>query len=140
LQFTSLTHWFNFQTSLPDEFFKPKRTKKRTPQKPRNRPHAVKTKSKRIINPDGKIKRNLKICAFNIQIFGDAKMADDFVRTNLIKIFKNFDLVAVQEIRDSNGDAFPAFVEALNAERNVFDMAVGERQARVSSVFWYLHT
>jgi len=37
-----------------------------------------------------------KICAFNIQIFGDAKMADHFVRTNLIKIFKNFDLVAVQ--------------------------------------------
>jgi len=120
-------------TSLPDEFFKPKRTKKRTPQKPKNRPHAVKTKSKRIVNPDGKIKRNLKICAFNIQIFGDAKMADDFARTNLVKIFKNFDLVAVQEIRDSNGDAFPAFVEALNAERNVFDMAVGERQGRSHS-------
>lgn len=61
--------------------------------------NSVKTKSKRIVNPDGKIKRNLKICAFNIQIFGDAKMADDFVRTNLIKIFKNFDLVAVQGIR-----------------------------------------
>jgi len=64
--------------------------------------NSVKTKSKRIINPDGKIKRNLKICAFNIQIFGDAKMADDFVRTNLIKIFKNFDLVAVQGKRLSS--------------------------------------
>ena len=53
-------------------------------------------KSKRIVKPDAKIKRDLKICAFNIQIFGVAKMADDFVRTNLIKIFKNFDLVAVQ--------------------------------------------
>lgn len=45
LQFSSLTHWFNFQTSLPDEFFKPKRTKKRTPQKPRNRPHAGQSNS-----------------------------------------------------------------------------------------------
>ena len=58
--------------------------------------NSVKTKATRIVNPDGKIKRNLKICAFNIQIFGDAKMADDFIRNNLIKIFKHFDLVAVQ--------------------------------------------
>ena len=44
-----------------------------------------------------------------------------------------FDIIAVQEIRDSNGDAFPFFVNELNKVCNRYDYCVGERQGRSSS-------
>ena len=72
--------------------------------------------------------RLIRFAAFNIQIFGDAKIGDNFVREKLIEIFTKFDLVVVQEIRDSNGDAFPYFIQQLNKVCDWYDFSVGERQ------------
>ena len=74
--------------------------------------------------------RLIRFAAFNIQIFGDAKIGDNFVREKLIEIFTKFDLIVVQEIRDSNGDAFPYFIQQLNKVCDRYDYSVGERQGQ----------
>ena len=50
---------------------------------------------KRVKNPKSKV-GPIRFAAFNIQVFGDAKIADHFKRTSLVKIISNFDLIAVQ--------------------------------------------
>ena len=75
----------------------------------------------------------IRFAAFNIQIFGDSKIENEFCLDYLVKIISKFDLIAVQEIRDSNGDAFPKFINALNQKDNIYDFAVGDRQGRTSS-------
>ena len=57
-------------------------------------------------------------------------MSDDFIREKLIEIFTKFDLIVVQEIRDSNGDAFPYFIQQLNKACDRYDFSVGERQGQ----------
>ena len=91
--------------SLNDDFFKRKHNHKRrrphsgTCARPRgciltgNREKTkmcfkVKRKDKRVKNASQKLaKRVIRFAAFNIQIFGDAKIADKFVREKLVDIF-----------------------------------------------------
>jgi endonuclease/exonuclease/phosphatase family metal-dependent hydrolase len=47
----------------------------------------------------------IKIASFNIQVFGRSKVGKEDVMINLIKILNEFDLIAIQEIRDKTGDA-----------------------------------
>ena len=55
----------------------------------------VKRKDKRIKKSAQKqlAQRVIRFAAFNIQIFGDAKIADEFVRAKLIEIFTKVRLV-----------------------------------------------
>ena len=60
-----------------------------TPDGPQNKP-----------TPD-----SIKIASFNIQIFGQSKASDQEVMNILVQIIRNFDIVAIQEIRDAAGTA-----------------------------------
>ena len=116
----------------------------------KSRVFSVKRKNVRVKGATKKLdQRLLRFAAFNIQIFGDAKIADEFVREKLIEIFTKvrvliplssivvtifqFDIIVVQEIRDSNGDAFPYFVGELNKKCDRYDFCVGHRQGRSTS-------
>lgn len=57
---------------------------------------------------------SFKICAFNIQSFGEAKANNKKVMDILTKIITRCDLCLVQEVRDSKGDAIPTLVKNLN--------------------------
>ncbi|XP_063065273.1 deoxyribonuclease I-like 1-like [Engraulis encrasicolus] len=57
---------------------------------------------------------SLKICAFNVQSFGEAKAHNKKVMDVLIKIIARCDLCLVQEVRDSKGKAIPTLVKHLN--------------------------
>ncbi|KAL2103711.1 hypothetical protein ACEWY4_000579 [Coilia grayii] len=60
---------------------------------------------------------SLKICAFNVQSFGEAKAHNKKVMNMLIKIIARCDLCLVQEVRDSKGEAIPTLVKHLNREQ-----------------------
>ncbi|KAJ8017234.1 hypothetical protein DPEC_G00015690 [Dallia pectoralis] len=58
---------------------------------------------------------SLKICAFNVQSFGEAKVHNRKVMGILIKILARCDLCLIQEVRDSKGEAIPTLVKDLNS-------------------------
>jgi deoxyribonuclease-1-like protein len=55
-----------------------------------------------------------KIAAFNIQVFGRAKRQKEDVMAILTRIVREFDIVLVQEIRDSSEQTVPSFLQRIN--------------------------
>ncbi|XP_078520252.1 deoxyribonuclease-1-like [Lissotriton helveticus] len=55
-----------------------------------------------------------KICAFNIQSFGEAKAANKAVMDVLVKILVRCDISLIQEVRDSKGEVVPALIKEMN--------------------------
>jgi len=56
----------------------------------------------------------IKVAAFNIQIFGRAKREKEDIMAILVNITRQFDLVLIQEIRDSSETTAPLFLEKIN--------------------------
>jgi deoxyribonuclease-1-like protein len=75
-------------------------------------------------------KNTIKIATFNIQIFGKAKREKDDVVKILEEIVKNFDVVAIQEVRDITETTIPYFVERLNSSGKKFNYVISERLGR----------
>ncbi|XP_048780026.1 deoxyribonuclease-1-like isoform X2 [Ostrea edulis] len=78
----------------------------------------------------------IRIGAFNIQIFGETKFNKPGVVQELIKILSRYDIVLVQEIRDSSETYIYRLVdEANNSTRTnePFSLVVSERLGRTSS-------
>ncbi|XP_037540151.1 deoxyribonuclease I-like 1-like [Nematolebias whitei] len=57
---------------------------------------------------------SLKICAFNVQSFGESKANNERVMGILLKILSRCDLCLIQEVRDSKGEVIQALVKDLN--------------------------
>ncbi|NXI44951.1 DNSL2 protein, partial [Galbula dea] len=57
----------------------------------------------------------LRVGAFNIQAFGDSKMSNERVANIIIKILLRYDVVLVQEVRDSDLSAVTLLMEELNS-------------------------
>ncbi len=54
----------------------------------------------------------IKIATFNIQIFGKAKRQKEDVMEVLTKTVRNFDIIAIQEIRDKSETTLPFVVNS----------------------------
>jgi len=76
---------------------------------------------------------NLKIAAFNIQIFGVSKMDKPHVVEALLEILSEFDLILIQEIRDASGEAIDELMQALNQRDDHFAITLSERLGRTRS-------
>lgn len=57
----------------------------------------------------------LKIGAFNIQSFGDSKMSNPEVTSIIMKILPRYDIVLIQEVRDSDLSAVETMMSELNS-------------------------
>jgi len=76
----------------------------------------------------------LKIGAFNIQVFGQSKIKEPQVVDVLLRITKRYDVLLVQEIRDSKQTAFASLVDQLNAiSRFEYKSSISIRTGRSSS-------
>jgi endonuclease/exonuclease/phosphatase family metal-dependent hydrolase len=76
----------------------------------------------------------IRIASFNIQVFGEDKLADPAVMETLVQIVRNFDVVAVQEIRAQQQDILPHFVALLNADGQYhYEYVIGPRLGRTAS-------
>ena len=76
----------------------------------------------------------IKISAFNIQIFGRTKRQKDHVMEILTMIAREFDIVLVQEIRDSSEETVPYYLQKINEmEEPKYDFVRSERLGRTTS-------
>lgn len=76
----------------------------------------------------------IRVATFNIQVFGEAKLADPEAMQAIVAILRNFDLIAIQEIRAASQDILPQLVALLNAGGQFrYDYAIGPRLGRTSS-------
>ena len=88
-----------------------------------------------IYNQDQGVEvETVKIAAFNIQIFGQAKSQKQDVMAVLRDVVREFDVVLIQEIRDASEQTIPNFVEAINQmEGTEYSFVRSERVGRTSS-------
>ena len=73
------------------------------------------------------------IASFNIQVFGESKMAKAHVVEVLARVVRNFDIVAIQEVRAKSDSIIPDFVRAVNADGSRYHYVIGPRQGRTVS-------
>ncbi|MEW6722510.1 MAG: endonuclease/exonuclease/phosphatase family protein [Candidatus Micrarchaeota archaeon] len=57
----------------------------------------------------------IRIANFNIQVFGESKRSKPEVMEVLAKTARNFDLMAVQELRDDTETTLPIYLEKINS-------------------------
>ena len=73
------------------------------------------------------------VASFNIQVFGESKMSKPPVVEVLARVVRNFDIVAIQEVRAKSDEILPTFVRAVNADGSRYQHVIGPRQGRTSS-------
>jgi len=75
----------------------------------------------------------IKVAAFNIQVFGQAKRGKPEVMGVLVDVAREFDVMLVQEIRDSSGETAPAYLDLINGEGAIYAYIESERLGRSTS-------
>ena len=67
----------------------------------------------------------LRIGSWALSGFGPSKLADAQVRLNLVKIIREFDAIALQQINAAERDLIPRLVDEINEGGREFDYAMG---------------
>jgi len=81
----------------------------------------------------------IRIGAFNVQVFGVTKASKPEVMNVLADIIRTYDVIAIQEIRDSSQTALPALVDLVNSDGSEYSYVVSERLGRTSSKEQYAY-
>jgi endonuclease/exonuclease/phosphatase family metal-dependent hydrolase len=79
----------------------------------------------------------IRVATFNIQVFGETKARKPHVMDILARIVRQFDVVAIQEIRAKDQSIVPQFVDLINATGRQYDYVIGPRLGRTSSTEQY---
>ncbi len=77
------------------------------------------------------------IASFNIQVFGSSKLSKPGVVNILAQVVRQFDVVAIQEIRSQEDRILPDFVAAINADGSRYNFVIGPRLGRTVSTEQY---
>ncbi len=80
----------------------------------------------------------IRIASFNIQVFGTTKASKPQVMDILARIVRQFDVVAIQEVRSRDQSLIPGFVDLVNATGRRFDYAISPPLGRTSSTEQYV--
>jgi len=89
--------------------------------------------------PPAKSTNSIRIASFNIQTFGDRKASKSHVMERLAEIVRQFDIVAIQEIRTKSTDHMARFIELINQPGRHYDHVTGERLGRTNSKEQYAY-
>jgi len=81
----------------------------------------------------GKPTDAITIASFNIQVFGESKISKPQVVDVLARVVRNFDVVAIQEVRAKSDSVIPQFVSAINADGSRYQFVIGPRLGRTVS-------
>jgi endonuclease/exonuclease/phosphatase family metal-dependent hydrolase len=73
------------------------------------------------------------VASFNIQVFGESKLAKTHVVDVLARVVRTFDIVAIQEVRAKSDAIIPEFVRRVNADGSRYDFVIGQREGRTVS-------
>lgn len=93
----------------------------------------LKTSNSSSSTPPPKSGDTIRIATFNIQVFGTSKLSKTHVVDMLARIVRQFDIVAIQEVRCKDESLVPQFVELVNQTGRHFDYAIGPRLGRTVS-------
>lgn len=80
---------------------------------------------------------SLLIASFNIQVLGKSKMSKPGMSQVLAQIIRQFDLVAIQEVRAKEDDILPELVATINADGSRYSFVIGPRLGRTVSTEQY---
>ena len=80
----------------------------------------------------------IRVASFNIQVFGTSKSSKPHVMEKLAEIVRQFDVVAIQEIRSKDNGIIPQFVDLINATGRHYDFVIGPRIGRTVSKEQYV--
>lgn len=75
----------------------------------------------------------IRIASFNIQVFGTSKLSHPHVMNILAQVARQFDVMAIQEVRSKSDDVLPRFVEMINAKGGHYEFLIGDRLGRTNS-------
>ncbi|MBX7074109.1 MAG: endonuclease/exonuclease/phosphatase family protein [Pirellulales bacterium] len=75
----------------------------------------------------------IRVASFNIQVFGTSKLKKQAVMQTLADIVRRFDVVAIQEVRSTDDNVLPMFVDLINSTGRRYDFAIGPRLGRTNS-------
>ena len=103
------------------------------PAAPANAPSAAPAASPASGPAGGKPTDAITICSFNIQVFGESKIAKPQVVDVLTKVVRKFDIVAIQEVRAKSDSVIPQFLSAINADGSRYQFVIGPRLGRTVS-------
>jgi deoxyribonuclease-1-like protein len=81
----------------------------------------------------------LRIASFNIQVFGASKLAKPAVMNVLADVVRQFDVVAIQEVRAKTDDILPRFIDLINSTGRHYDYLIGPRLGRSNSKEQYAY-
>lgn len=83
----------------------------------------------------------IEIGAFNAYVYGKSKASKPDVVAIFIEIVQRYDIVLLQEIRDSSESVMYEFLDRLNREQSnyTYDMILGPREGRSSSKEQYVY-
>lgn len=74
----------------------------------------------------------IRVASFNVESMGPAKLAKPHVVETLVRILRQYDVIALQEIRSERDDILPLLVERLNQSGRTYDYMVGPRVGRTA--------
>ena len=83
--------------------------------------------------PRPKPSDGILVASFNIQVFGETKLAKANVVEVLARVIRTFDIVAIQEVRAKSDSIIPTFVSRVNADGSRYEYVVGPREGRTVS-------
>lgn len=72
----------------------------------------------------------ISIATFNIQVFGQSKLGKPDVMEILTDVVRQFDVIAIQELRSAEQNVIPDWLELINADGSRYDGLVGPRLGR----------
>jgi len=86
-----------------------------------------------------RVAESIRVATFNIQAMGTTKMSKPHVVDYLARIAREFDVLAIQEIRSRSQDILPRFVDHINSTGREYDYVIGPRLGRSSSKEQYAY-
>lgn len=72
----------------------------------------------------------IKVATWNIQIFGQSKLSDTNAMSIITKVCRNFDIIAIQEIRSIDQNVIPTLLDSLGSD---WSYVISTRLGRTSS-------
>jgi len=77
--------------------------------------------------------QTILVASFNIQVFGKSKMEKPGMPERIAEVIRQFDVVAIQEIRDRSNESIPALMHYINANGSRYDYVISQPLGRTTS-------
>jgi len=92
-----------------------------------------------LVGPEHSDATEIQVAAFNIQVFGQTKRSNAEVMDVLVQTARQFDILAIQEVRDASETTADFFLDQINAGASLtYAMVEGPRLGRTSSKEQYV--